>query len=125
MDPKKVVDYDALQRQYVLKFEEHKKKQARYNEMSDRARKDNTILAPSYQGNVDAAGYALLGAERKFKDAINLLLVDCLEAVVANGAEAAEKFALLNQYGPLAGFTKAQGEAMSRITARTAKGGEK
>jgi hypothetical protein len=116
---------DKVQKEYQQKLDDYEASKVNFEQAENLAIKERIPLPDIYQARVNKAGTALLNAERKFKDKVNLLLVDCLEAVVKNAPEAAEKFTLLNKYGPAAGFTKAQGDAMAGIRTPTANGGEK
>jgi hypothetical protein len=127
MDSKEMVDYAALQRQYEAALKEHKKHTDRYEDKLSISTKNRAIpLDPIYNATANSAASDLLKSERKFKDAVNLLLVDCLETVVKNDKEgAAEKFTLLNTYGPAAGFNDTQRAKMATFRAPTTNGGEK
>ena len=62
--------------------------------------------------------------EQKFKDAINTLLVDCLEAVMtADKDKQIEKFGQLARFGKDSGFTNA--EKMVKIGAARRGGDER
>jgi hypothetical protein len=76
----------------------------------------------SYKRSLEKAYVKLREPERKFQDAINTLLVDCLEAVVtADKDKQTEKFGQLARFGKVSGFTNA--EKMERIGAARGKGG--
>jgi hypothetical protein len=76
------------------------------------------------QRKVEKAYMNLRAPEQNFKDAINTLLVDCLEAVVTNDEKKkGEKFALLEKFGKGSDFTNA--EKMERIGAARGGGGER
>jgi hypothetical protein len=78
----------------------------------------------SLQRKLEAKHMAMRPTEQKFKDAINMLLVDCLEAVVTNNQQKQnEKFGLLAKFGKDSGFTNAS--KMAEIGAARGGGGER
>lgn len=84
---------------------------------------DEDPTTVSYQRTLEKAYMKMHSTEQKFKDAINTLLVDCLEAVVTNDEKKkGEKFALLEKFGKGSGFTNA--EKMVKIGAAH-RGGER
>jgi hypothetical protein len=77
------------------------------------------------QRGVEVAYKDLRQPEQQFKDAINTLLVDCLEAVVKGDKkeQIEEKFGQLARFGKDSGFTRA--DKMVEIGDARGRGGER
>ena len=67
-------DLDKVQKEYQKKLDEYEEKIASFAKMEAHAMKEKTALPDIFQARVNRAGTALLTAERKFKDKVNLLI---------------------------------------------------